>query len=95
MSKKVFVDPKRLREFAADLKSFRSNVLELTGRLEGNLRQLSDSWRDEQFARFQDAFRTAQQRLRQFADEIEQTTPKLEKDAQAAEEIHNLQIPNL
>lgn len=95
MSNKVFVEPRRLREFAADLKAFRSNVTELTGNLEGNLRQLSDSWRDEQFEHFRDSFRNAQQRLRQFADEIEQTTPQLEKDAQAAEEIHNLQIPGL
>jgi uncharacterized protein YukE len=94
MSDKVFVDPRRLREFAADLKTFRSNVTELTGYLEGSLRQLSDSWHDEQFMRFQDAFRIAQQRLRHFAEEIEQTAPQLEKDAQAAEEIHNLQMPN-
>jgi WXG100 family type VII secretion target len=95
MAKQAYVDYERIRHFADDLKNFRAKVNEITSRLQGNLSRLSDSWQDQEFDNFAQAFASAQQTLRRFSDEVEQTLPKLERDAQRAEEIHNMKVPNL
>lgn len=93
MAKNVFIEPERIRKFASDLASFRSDINELTDRLSGNLSRLSESWQDQEFAKFKEVFDSTQQRLRKFSVEVEQTIPKLERDARAAEEIHNVNLP--
>jgi uncharacterized protein YukE len=93
MADKVFTEPKRIRDFASDLSNFREHINELADRLRGNLSRLSESWRDEEFEKFREVFETAQQRLRKFSAEVEETLPKLERDAAAAEEIHRVKPP--
>lgn len=90
----VFIEPERLLQFANDLSAFRNNVNELTNRLNGNLNRLSESWQDEGFMRFREHFEQTQQRLKKFSDVVEQTVPKLQRDAHAAEEIHRDELPN-
>jgi WXG100 family type VII secretion target len=94
MAKQADVDYAQIRHFADNLKTFRSKVIEINSRLQGNLNRLSDSWQDQEFDNFAQAFASAQQTLRRFTDEIEQTLPKLERDAQRAEEIHNPKAPD-
>lgn len=89
MAQKVYVDPERIRVFASDLKSFREKIGELTSQLQNNLSNLSDSWQDQEYENFAHAFMAAQQRLRRFEVEVEQTLPKLERDAERADEINN------
>lgn len=91
---KVFADPDRLRKFANDLSKFRNNVDELTERLNGNLHRLSESWQDDGFMQFREHFDRTHHRLKVFSAMVEQTVPKLQRDAQAVEEIHNDQLPN-
>lgn len=93
MANKIHIEPERLRKFASDLKKFRGTVDELTSRINGNLSRLSDSWRDQEFDKFKAAFADAQKKLRKFSAEAEQTVPKLERDARAAEEIHKIVLP--
>jgi len=93
MAQKVYVEPERIRRFAGDLKGFRQKVSELTSQLQNNLSNLSDSWQDQEYENFAHAFMAAQQRLRRFADEVEQTLPKLEADAERADEITNVRLP--
>lgn len=91
---KVFVHPERLRNFARALKGFRADVNELTGQLNYNLNHLSDSWKDQEFDNFRQVFETAQQRLKHFSAEVEQTIPKLERHADNAEAIHEGDLPS-
>jgi WXG100 family type VII secretion target len=91
----VNIESERLRKFANDLSNFRNNVNELTSRLNGNLNRLSESWEDDGFVQFKEHFERTQRRLRKFSEVVEQTVPKLERDAQAAEEIHTGGIPNI
>ena len=93
--KNVFIEPERLRKFAADLGKFRSDVNDLTSRLNSNLNHLGESWQDEGFREFKEHFERTKQRLRKFSDVVEQTLPKLERDAHAGEEIHKGGIPNI
>lgn len=95
MPKQVHVEPERIRRFASDLKGFRDKVGELTVQMRNNLSHLSDSWQDHEYENFAHAFVAAQQRLRKFSDEVEQTLPKLERDAERADEIHNVRLPSL
>lgn len=95
MTKKVYVEPERLRKFAGGLKNFRSQIHELTDRLNGNLNHLSESWQDQEFDKFKLAIDTARQRLRKFSEEVERIAPQIERDARAAEEIHNQKLPNV
>lgn len=91
----IFVDEERLRDFAHALKGFRADVSELTQRLNYNLNQLSDSWKDQEFDNFRQAFETAQQRLKHFSAEVEQTVPQLERHAEAAKAIHEVKPPSI
>jgi len=94
MAEKVYIEPERVRKFAGDLSNFRAHIIELTERLRGNLGRLSDSWQDQEFDKFREAFETTQQRLQRFSHEVEQTLPKLERDAAAAEAIHSINMPS-
>lgn len=92
---KVYIEPERLRKFSSDLGNFRNGVNELTNRLNGNISRLGESWQDDGFRQFKEHFERTKQRLRKFSDIVEQTIPKLERDANAAEEIHKGGIPNI
>ncbi len=93
--RKAFIEPERLRKFAADLGRFRSDINDLTSRLSGNLNRLGDSWQDDGYREFKEHLERTKQRLSKFSDIVEQTLPKLERDAHAAEEIHKGGIPNI
>lgn len=92
---KVYIEPERLRKFAGDLGNFKNNINELTSRLNGNLNRLGESWQDDGYREFKEHFERTKQRIRKFSDIVEQTLPKLERDAHAAEEIHKGSIPNI
>ena len=54
---KVHVDPEALRRFARELANFNQELRELYARLQGRMNELEQSWRDQEQAKFAEAFR--------------------------------------
>ena len=74
-------DPERLRDFVGRLNRFAAMSDEQLDRLRSALGHLGESWQDQEFDRFVEAFVKAQFGLKSFIDEIKKVTPVLEADA--------------
>ena len=53
---KASVDPSELRRFAADLSRFNNELQGLVGGLHAKMRQLEQTWRDQEQRKFAEAF---------------------------------------
>lgn len=78
---KAHVDPVELRRFARDLARFREELQTLMGALQGKLRNLQKTWRDEQQQRFGEEFEQAFKALRRFMEASEQHVSFLQQRA--------------
>jgi uncharacterized protein YukE len=78
---RVYVDPDRLEEFARRLAEFSREVNLIYSNLDGRLKSLNATWRDQEYEKFKDAFADLQKLLRDFTRMVDQTHPELRKDA--------------
>lgn len=83
---KANVDPADLRRFARDLVHFREEVQTLMSGLQGKLRNLETTWRDEQQQRFSEEFQRTLAQLRRFLEASEQHIGLLRQRAGHIEE---------
>lgn len=88
----VHNDPDRLRAFAVTLNQFAATSDEHLSRLKSAIGHLGQTWRDQEFEKFVQAFATAQTRLRSFVDETKKVTPALEEDARKLEDYLKLTL---
>ena len=86
----VHNDPDRLRAFAVTLNKFAATSDERLNRLKSAIGHLGQTWRDQEFEKFVQAFATAQTRLRSFVDETKKVTPALEEDARKLDDYLKL-----
>ena len=93
MANNVFTDPDHIRQFSTDLSSFRENVANLTAQIQAQLGSLGDTWRDEAYQQFCEVFGRARHRIDVFSGQVEQTLPKLARDAENAEAYQREQMP--
>jgi len=77
----VYADPDRLEEFATSLATFSREVAWIRASLRAGLKQLSTTWRDQQYERFVNGFVELDGSLDQLFEEIEKVHPKLREDA--------------
>ena len=77
---KVEADPEELRRFAARLRSFAGDLREKERALKADLHRLGESWRDEQFQRFDQEFRGFSQPLGRFLDGTDRFIEYLVRD---------------
>lgn len=59
-------DIEALERFAGQLQGFNQELTEIMSKIEGQLQNLGDSWRDEQFAKFVDTWRAASNPMRRY-----------------------------
>ena len=83
---KAHVDPNELRSFARDLSRFRQELQDLMGGLQGRMRHLESSWRDQQQQRFAAEFEQTIKTLRKFLDASDQHVSFLQQRAGHIEE---------
>lgn len=88
MSKAV-VDPAELRRFAQDLKKFSMDLQQQIGTLNARMATLSQTWRDQEQAKFSEEFETTVRVLQKFTKASEQHVPYLLRKADAAEAYLN------
>lgn len=88
---RVFVDPGKLEEFAARLVTFARDVEAIQISIRNALRTLRETWRDQEFEKFQEAFMRCEQLFQKLLQEIRDVHPKLQADARYIREYFKIQ----
>jgi len=83
---KAHVDPAELRRFAQDLNRFNAELQNLMGGLHARLRNLEQSWRDQEQHKFTEAFEQTAKALGGFLEQSHQHVGFLVKKATLIEE---------
>ena len=80
------VNPEELRRFAAQLKRFNNDMITQLTTLNGQLAELSQSWRDREHDKFVEEFEQTLQVVKRFVDSTNQHIPFLLRKAERIEE---------
>jgi len=86
---KAIVDPEELRRFAQELKRFNDDLQNSVSSLQARFGALSDTWQDEEHARFAQEFQETMKVLRRFMETSNHHAPFLLRKAQRIEEYLN------
>jgi uncharacterized protein YukE len=84
----VIIDANELRQFAAQLRHFNSQLAVDAKRLSAQFRQLGETWRDPAYGRFAQEFEQTMRNLRRFQQVSDQVIPQLLRKADRAEQVH-------
>ena len=82
----AIMDPAEVRRFAEDLKRFNDDVRDRMTLLQARFAALSDTWQDQEHARFADEFRTTMKALHRFMEVSGQHVPFLLRKARRIED---------
>ena len=83
---KAVADPAELRRFAQDLKRFNSELQGSMQSLQARMGTLSQSWRDQEQAKFEEEFDSTRKTLARFIKTAEVHIPFLLRKAQRIED---------
>lgn len=86
---KAIVDPNELRRFAEELKRFNGDLQNSLSSLQSRFAALSDTWQDQEHAKFAQDFVETVKVLRRFQESSGQQAPFLLRKAQRIEEYLN------
>jgi uncharacterized protein YukE len=86
---KAIVDPNELRRFAEELKRFNGDLQNSMSSLQARFAALSDTWQDQEHAKFAQDFVETMKVLRRFMESSSQQGPFLLRKAQRIEEYLN------
>jgi uncharacterized protein YukE len=81
----VAVTPEEVRRFAAELKNFNNSLKESSSRIRGRMRNLGETWRDQEYKKFEREFEQTAKAINQFLTLSEGYVPFLMRKAQAAD----------
>lgn len=85
MSKAV-ADPEEIRRFAQLLKRFGTGMEQQMTQLNGQMSNLSQTWRDQEQAKFQNEFDQTMRQLARFRESIDEQVPFLLRKADRLDE---------
>jgi WXG100 family type VII secretion target len=83
---KAHVDPMELRKFAGDLNRFSQEVQGLLASLNGKMRSLEQSWRDQEQRKFAEAFQHTSKQVANFLEAAHEHAQLLNKKAAVIED---------
>ncbi|MBI5723117.1 MAG: WXG100 family type VII secretion target [Planctomycetes bacterium] len=83
---KAHVDPAELRRFASELNRFNNELETLLGGLHGKLRNLEQTWRDQEQHKFTEEFEQTMKLLGGFLEHSREHAAFLAKKASLAED---------
>ena len=86
---KAIVDPNELRRFAEELKRFNGDLQNSMSSLQARFAALSDTWQDQEHAKFAQDFVETMKVLRRFMESSTQQGPFLLRKAQRIDEYLN------
>ena len=82
----VQADPDELEHFARQLSAFTAQLRDSTVRLNGQFERLSDTWRDQRYAKFAQEYDQTIRNLHNFIKIADQQVPSLLQDARILRE---------
>lgn len=82
----AIVDPEELRRFARTLKKFNGELARQSTILSGQLADLSNTWRDQENAKFREQFEQHLKVISRFIEANDQHVPYLLRKAERIEE---------
>jgi len=82
MSPQAIANPEDLERFAQELKRFNDQLADSTSRLQGQFRQLGDTWRDHEHQKFAREFEQTMRVLHNFRRASDEQIPFLKRKAQ-------------
>jgi uncharacterized protein YukE len=85
----AIMDPEQVRRFAEELKRFNTDLQDKMMSLQARFSSLSDTWQDQEHAKFAEEFKQAMKALKKFVEVSNQHTPYLLRKAQRIEEYLN------
>ena len=85
----AIMDPEQVRRFAEELKRFNTDLQDKLISLQARFTALSDTWQDQEHAKFAEEFKQTMKALKKFVDISNQHTPYLLRKAQRIEEYLN------
>lgn len=83
---KAVADPEEIRRFAQTLKRFSTGMSQQMTQVGGQMNNLSQSWRDQEQAKFQGEFDQTMRQLARFQEIIDEQVPFLLRKADRLEE---------
>jgi uncharacterized protein YukE len=83
---KAVADPEEIRKFAQMLKRFGTGMEQQMTQLNGQMSNLSQSWRDQEQVKFQKEFEDTMRQLMRFREAIDQQVPFLLRKADRLDE---------
>ncbi|MBO6740685.1 MAG: WXG100 family type VII secretion target [Phycisphaerales bacterium] len=83
---KAVADPEEIRKFAQMLKRFGSGMEQQMTQLNGQMSNLSQSWRDQEQVKFQKEFEDTMRQLMRFRESIDEQVPFLLRKADRLDE---------
>ncbi|MEM9083017.1 MAG: WXG100 family type VII secretion target [Planctomycetota bacterium] len=83
---KAVADPEEIRRFAQTLKRFSSGMAQQMTQVGGQMNNLSQSWRDQEQAKFQGEFDQTMRQLARFQEVIDEQVPFLLRKADRLED---------
>ena len=83
------MDPEQVRRFAEELKRFNTDLQDRLASLQARFAALSDTWHDEEHAKFAEEFKQTVKALKKFIEVSNRHTPYLLRKAQRIEEYLN------
>lgn len=82
----TIADPKEIRKFAQMLRKFNQDLSSNTKVLQGQFRNLGETWKDQQHAKFAQEFEQLMVMLQKFTQSSEEQIPLLQRKAQLLED---------
>lgn len=88
----VHVDPEHLRTFSDVLTQFAQRVHDFDAKLAHEVDRLGNSFRDQDYVRFREAFQSSRQLLKRFVEETRKVVPELKNDADIIAESQRVKL---
>ena len=86
----AIIKPEEVRKFASELKRFNEELKNNFIRIHGRFKQLGETWRDQEYKRFEKEFDQTGKSIRQFLTASEKYIPYLDKKVRPVEEYLNI-----
>lgn len=88
----VHVDPEQLRTFSEILAQFAQRVHDYDAKLAHEVDRLGNTFRDQDYAKFREAFQSSRQLLKRFVEETQKVVPELKRDAEVIAQSQKLKL---
>ena len=82
----AIMDPEQVRRFAEELQRFNRDLQSRMSSLQGRFSGLSETWQDQEHAKFAEEFQQTSRALKKFVELSEQHVPYLLRKAQKVED---------